>query len=581
MSTFEASLTEFANAIAAQSDLFHARRHETPTRRLEAGERAASHGYAGRGRGHASDDRRSGGGCGLMVQIGNAERVTLEAVAAALEPPAPLDLLAFAEEHISFSDGPCQGPYSRRLFPFNDDILRALSPSDSCRVVTLMTSAQCGKTTISQIFCLGAITLGRGSFLVAHPTIDAAIRFSKMKLSPMMRSTKIVSDLFPTRTNDAQASVLYRERRDGLARLLLTGANSPSSLSQITIDAAVYDDLSKWEVNSAGDPESQAESRSRAIADAKILKISTPLISPGCRISANFAAGSREMPYIPCPHCGMMQVLEWSNMEAMLDPEHPERACFSCVSCGGVIEEHHRPQMLAGFEWRAGNPSAMREHRSFWLWSAYSYLQSWEQIAREWVKSRGDPAGEQVFYNDTVGRAYEIKGTGRPWEELRDRATKSHYARGTVPRGALLLFLGVDCQLDRVEWQLVGFGREYRRFVIDYGTVFKHISEPDCQRNLDLLLARQWQDFRGLPRAITAAAIDGNYSTDDVLAWAKKYPSHKLLVVRGLQSDVARGSRKFNASEMKSAGKSASMVAGSIILTSVISKCRSTVIWKK
>lgn len=426
-----------------------------------------------------------------MTILYNAERLGLEVLAGALEPPEPVDLLSWAEENVVFDDGPFQGPYSRELFPYNDEILRALSPGDPCRTVSVTASAQIGKTALANIFCLGSISLGRGSFLYVHPTENNAIRWSKMKLSPLMRSTASVRDRFPTRTNDAQASVLYRERKDGLARLLITGANSPASLSQVTINCMTLDDLSKFEPNSAGDPEAQAESRCRAISDAKILKISTPLLSPGCRITSNFMAGSQEMPFIPCPHCGMMQILEWSNMESTLDPEHPERACFSCVSCGALIEEHHRPQMLAGFEWRASNPAAKREHRSFWIWSAYSYLQSWEQIAREWMKARGDPAGEQVFYNDTVGRAYEVKGSGKAWDVLRDRAAHSHYIRGTVPKGALLLFLGIDCQLDRVEWQLVGFGQEYRRYVIDYGTVFKHISEPDCQRNLDLLLARQ------------------------------------------------------------------------------------------
>lgn len=474
-----------------------------------------------------------------MPLLANAERLGLETIASALEPPASVDLLAWAERNIVFDDGPFRGPYNRALFPFFSEVLKALSPEDPCRFVTLTASAQVGKTTLANIFCLASICLGRGSFLYVHPSNDNALRWSKMKLGPLMRSTAGVSDLFPQRANNSQASILYKERRDGLSRLLITGANSPASLSQVTIDAQVQDDVSKFEPNSAGDPESQADSRSRAIADAKIFKISTPLIEPGCRITKNFREGSQEHPYVPCPHCGEKQILEWDNMLAQLDPEHPEKACFSCVACGGILEEFHRPKMLAGFEWRAHNPAAMREHRSFWVWSAYSYLQSWEQIAREFLKARGDAASEKTFSNDALGMPYLVKGSGRPWEELRDRAAHSHYVRGTVPKGALLLFLGIDCQLDRVEWQLVGFGREYRRYVIDYGTVFKHISEPDCQRNLDLLLARQWKDFRGLPRSVTAAAIDGNYSTDDVLAWAKKYPSHKLLVVRGLQSEVA------------------------------------------
>ena len=123
----------------------------------------------------------------------------------------------------------------------------------------------------------------------------------------------------------------------------------------------------------------------------------------------------------------------------------------------------------------------MSHHRSFWIWSAYSYLQSWEQIAREYLKTKGDPSGEQVFLNDTVGKAYAAHGSGRKWEELRDRAAKSHYPRGTVPEGALVLTLGLDLQMDRCEWLLVGHGRQYRRYIIDCGVIGNHISERDAQ----------------------------------------------------------------------------------------------------
>jgi phage terminase large subunit GpA-like protein len=467
--------------------------------------------------------------------LANARRVALEVVAAALEPPPAVDLLTWAERNVVFDDGPFPGPYSRALFPFFDEVLKALGPDDPCRFVTLIASAQVGKTALGSIFALGSITASHGSFMYSHPTSDNALRWSKMKLLPLMKSTAVVREQFPQRARDSLASILYKERKDGLARLLITGANSPASLSQVTIANQVQDDLAKWEINNVGDPEMMADSRSRAIADAKIFKISTPLVTPGCRITGNFLAGSQEMPHVPCPHCGTMQVLEWSNF----DPSDPDDAHFTCAACGAVIEEHHRPQMLAGFEWRAANPAAAKEHRSFWIWSAYSYLQSWPQISREWSKARGDPAGEQTFSNDVLGKAYETRGDGRPWEELRDRALKSHYARGEVPKGCLLLFLGVDCQLDRCEWVLLGCGQHYQRFIIDIGTIGKHISEPDAQRHLDQLLDRMWVNSVGRPMSITMAAIDANYATDDVLGYAKRHPSSKLIAVRGVHGDAA------------------------------------------
>jgi phage terminase large subunit GpA-like protein len=154
-----------------------------------------------------------------------------------------------------------------------------------------------------------------------------------------------------------------------------------------------------------GDPESMADSRSRAIADAKIFKISTPLVAPGCRITRSFKDGSQEHPYVRCPHCDEYQILEWANFVS----DKPDEAHFVCQRCGSIIEESDRPKMLASFEWRAHNPAAAKQHRSFWIWSAYSYLQTWPQIAREWLRAQGDPASEKTFWNDTLGLAYEAR----------------------------------------------------------------------------------------------------------------------------------------------------------------------------
>src|SRR6185312_15892821 len=100
--------------------------------------------------------------------------------------------------------------------------------------------------------------------------------WSKIKLAQMMRSTAPVRDRFPSRARDVADSVLFKESRDGDFVLLISGANSPASLSQVTVHYQVQDDLAKWEMNSAGDPEAQADNRSRGVEFAKIFKISTP-----------------------------------------------------------------------------------------------------------------------------------------------------------------------------------------------------------------------------------------------------------------------------------------------------------------
>src|ERR1700730_10198096 len=78
----------------------------------------------------------------------------------------------------------------------------------------------------------------------------------------------------------------------------------------------------------------------------------------------------------------------------------------------------------------------------------------------------------------------------------------------------------------------------------------RDFGEPDCQRNLDLLLDRKWPNHRGRPMSISLAAIDANYSTDDVLAYARRYAPSKLIAVRGAIGDgaprIARVRRERN-----------------------------------
>ena len=131
-----------------------------------------------------------------MTLLANAERLAHEAIAVALKPNPPVDYLAWAEANVVFDDAsPFPGPWNRTLFPYFDEILRALSPQDPCRFVTLCSSAQLGKTEIGKIFALGSVVMSRGTVLVCHPTIENASRWSRIKLQPSMRSIPVVAEL--------------------------------------------------------------------------------------------------------------------------------------------------------------------------------------------------------------------------------------------------------------------------------------------------------------------------------------------------------------------------------------------------
>jgi phage terminase large subunit GpA-like protein len=477
----------------------------------------------------------------MDFHVGSVERLVALAMAAALKPPPQDDYIAWAVNNISFSkrESEFEGPYNRALFSYFDEPLRAFSMSDPCRIVTLMKSAQLGGTVLANIFTLGSLDMDPGDFLYTHPTEENARRWSRMKLSPMLRSTTALARAFPQKSRDGADSVTYKERADGRGSILISGANSPAGLSMVSMRRQVQDDLAKWDMNTAGDPETQADSRSQGFEFAKIVKISTPMVVPGCRITKSYEAGSQEVPEVPCPHCDHFQVLEWDNMLAQLKEAEPEKAHFTCVACGCEIHEHHRPELLRRLRWTARNPAMMRVHRSFWIWSAYSVLQSWERIARSWFKARGDAAAEQTFMNDTVGLPFRAIGEAVAWETLRDRASESHYPVGRIPAGYQIVTAGVDCQGNRVEVQVKAYGRDGRSCVVDYRVIPGHISEPKCQEALDALMVQTWPNAHGRRLGVDMLGIDGNAWTEDVWAWVKRWPSAKVIMVRGANSDHA------------------------------------------
>lgn len=500
--------------------------------------------------------------------LASADLLLADALADVLMPPPPVNYLEWAKDNIVFSEriSAKPGAYNEASFPFFSGILEALSPEDPCQIVSLVKSAQVGGTVAANIFTLGSMAMDPGDLLYVHPTEGNAIKWSRQKLTPLLKETTSLSPLFPQTSREGSNSVLYKERKDGRGAISAAGANSPASLSMVSPKRQVQDDLAKWENNQAGDPEMQSDSRSKAFFNRKVFKISTPLVIPGCRITRNWLEGSQEEYHVPCPHCGHLQALRWENMEPHLDPAQPDKAAFLCVAdgCGGFIEEHHRAQIckpvhLGGqARWVARFPERKAWHRSFYLWVAYSALESWGELARRWFAVKAGKSAdaesreaEQVFWNDYLGKPFEGVGETLPWEDLRDRAAETGYKRGVVPPGALVLTIGVDVQGDRVEWQLVGWGKSRQRYVIDVGVIDAftvppggnphsgHISEPEVRQMLDQLLARTWPDFLGNRRGVDMLAIDGNYSTSDVFEWARKHPLSKVIMIRGVPQEYA------------------------------------------
>lgn len=99
--------------------------------------------------------------------------------------------------------------------------------------------------------------------------------------------------------------------------------------------------------------------------------------------------------------------------------------------------------------------------------------------------------------------------------------------------------LGIDCQGDRTEVHVKGFGQSLRRWTIDYRVIPHHVGDVEARALLDGLLKETWPDAFGNRREADMIAIDGNAYTNDVFAWARHTSWNRVIIVRGANQDVA------------------------------------------
>lgn len=485
-----------------------------------------------------------------------AARVVAEAAAAAMAPPPPPDITRWCEENIVFDErSPMPGPFRISAFPFLREIHECLSPEHPSREVTIRGSAQWGKTISVLQPTLGAWhEYTPLDSLVVHPTMSAATEWVNNKWLPMRRQAPALRAVFGDgRGGDNRDATFNQETLSRNGSLKVASSGSPADLTGTTRRLVIMDDLSKYEMTDMGDPEALATSRAAAFEDAKIVRISTPLIEGTCRITKAFQRSDQRFYHVPCPHCGNKAPLTWANFKARIDPERLHAAHFVCEPCGGVIEHHHKVPMVAAGKWVGQNSAG--DHPGFHLWRAYVPQRDWASIAVEYAQVMGwtrltltqatesalrgevEAETEQTFFNDVLGLPYQQASKGPDWTALRDRVENAKpdetMDRGLVPAKGVILGGGADCQHDRIEVHIVAHGAGFRRHVVDYMIIPHPIGSDEGRAQLDALLKGTWRTPLGRRIALDMLAIDGGAYTNDVWDWAKRHPWSRVIIVKG------------------------------------------------
>ncbi|MBF0401389.1 MAG: phage terminase large subunit family protein [Magnetococcales bacterium] len=424
------------------------------------------------------------------------------------------------------------GRWKTSRTPYLREVMDCLSESSPHQVVVAMMASQVGKTEAGLNWIGSIIHLTPGPILMVQPTLGTAKTYSKQRLAPMVDASPVLRGLvLDPRSRDSGNTMLLKEFRGGL--LCIVGSNSSAALSSMPIRFLFCDEVDRFEgdIDDQGDPVGLAMRRTNTYGNnKKVFLTSTPTIKGFSRIEKAFLESDQRYYWVPCPHCNEKQILEWAQI---LWPDgQPELACYSCIHCKKEIAEFHKTWMLQNGEWVASAPGPNKP-AGFHLNGLYCPLgwNSWGSIAIEFLKKKGDPFQLKEWTNTVLAQTWEEQSEKLDGAGLIQR--RENFGLN-LPEGIVCITAGVDVQDDRLEMEIVGWGRNEESWSLDHIKIYGDPTSPPVWQDLDLLIQRQFPHSRELPDLrIRAVAIDSGHHTSIVYAFCKARNKLRVWPVKG------------------------------------------------
>ena len=458
-----------------------------------------------------------------------------------LQPDPELWIDQWADEYMRIprDTGAAEpGPYRTERTPYAREPMRCLSPTHPAKRVVTKVASQMMKTQIALNWIGGCIHMAPANILMLLPSLGLAKRVSG-RVDKTIKATPVLRDrVAGSRSRDSRNTLDTKEFEGGT--LFATTAGSAANLAEVSARFIYGDEVDRWDVDvdNEGDPIELAETRGTTFGrNAKFYFSSSPTIKGVSRIEDLFQQGDQRHYYVPCPHCGEQQVLEWTNLKWADDFSWAGYLCCNS-ECGALIEEHHKGQMLANGEWRA-HAEGDGETVSFTLSALYmppGWL-AWVDLAKQYAKaqlaaSRGDLEPMQVFYNTRLAQVWDSAQEMTKASELKARAEE--YRLGTVPTGALILTAAVDTQGDRLELLVIGWGEGLERWVVDHQVIQGNPADERTWAALDERLKARYRHSSGVELAICATAVDsGRHHTDEVYQFCRLRRWRNVFAIKG------------------------------------------------
>ncbi|MGM7823337.1 phage terminase large subunit family protein [Yersinia enterocolitica] len=468
-----------------------------------------------------------------------------------VNPPEPLSLSEWANKHAVLSKETSAQTGRFRSFAYQDGMMDAVT-DPLVTQVSVMKSARVGYTKILDHVIGYYLVHDPSPILVVQPRVEDAEDYSKTEISPMLRDTPVLAEISgDPKAKSSNQTILKKQFLNG-ANLTLVGANSPGGFRRITCRIIAFDEVDGYPIAGAGvdgDQIALGTKRSETFWNRKIILGSTPTVKGISRIEKAYAESDQRKYYVPCPHCGEFQTLEWGGPETPYGIKWdkdadgnglPETAYYVCRHNGCVIHHNDKAGMVKSGRWQATMP--FKGHAGFHIWAGYSLFPNaaWKYLVAEWLRVKDDPLMRQTFINLVLGEPYEDRGEKALSEKK--LAERCEVYSAEVPDGVAVLTAGIDTQDGRLEIEVVGWGRNEESWSIAYDVIEGDLETDEPWRRLDAYLKQTWRRADGRGFTIMAACHDsGGHHTQKVYEFSKERIGRRIWAIKG---ESARGGKR-------------------------------------
>ena len=448
-------------------------------------------------------------------------------------PPPKLTVSEWADNYrkLSPESSAESGSWRTSRCEYQREIMDSFNSTGIERIV-VMTSSQVGKTEIL-LNALGYyVDQDPSPVMVVQPNLTMGQAFSKDRLAAMIRDSdrlrEVVSD---AKSRDSGNTTMHKKFPGG--HITISSSGSPAGLASRPIRVLFLDEIDRFEhnVKGEGSPISLATARTKTFFNRKIFMCSTPTIKGISAIESAFEESDMRYYNVPCPECKHKQVLKWKNV--IWDENKPETAAYACEGCGSLINESSKQWMINNGEWVSTN--VLNKTAGFHISELYSVWSTWSDMAFAFLEAKKNPETLKTFINTSLGESWEEQGEAVEYETLLERRLNYDYTN--IPEDVLVLTAGCDVQKDRIELQLVGWGKDYEAWVCDYKIFWGDPNAFNVWNDLDAYLKKRFKTESGRIMPISCTTIDsGGHHTNNCYQFTKPRQGRRVFAIKGLST---------------------------------------------